>query len=155
MHPSGAVSEILQQAILAPEIQSLERDAALRELTDPLRDRPDLVEADWLLATCLAREELESTALPQGVAFPHARGPQVRRLFLVVGRSPRGLSWTGDPPCRTRLVFLIGTPVTGIPDYLALLRHLSGLARREEKREMLLRTPDPDRLREALLDLPT
>ncbi len=112
--------DILPQDAIIPEM--LERgaiDSAMTSKTKAsvLRDVVALAEKTWqvcdakeLLASLEAREQLGSTAVPGGWAFPHPRSHQpylFESSFLVVGRPVQEIHFGAPDGHPTRLFILI------------------------------------------------
>ncbi|HLM71904.1 MAG TPA: PTS sugar transporter subunit IIA, partial [Polyangiaceae bacterium] len=74
----------------------------------------------------LAREEIASTAVGQGVAFPHAEVAGLSGPLLAFGRSVRGLDFDAPDGERVKLVLLLLMPPK---EFELELRLLSGMAR--------------------------
>ena len=82
---------------IIPELSASNKAEAINELVDPLFANgvigPELRES--VLSALFHREELQSTALGQGLslAIPHAKHPGVRGLVGVFGRSREGIDF--------------------------------------------------------------
>ena len=103
-------------------------------------------DADGFLRDVLAREELVTTGVGYGVAFPHAKSDAASGVVFAFGRTAEGVdfgSLDGEP---VRLVFLIGAPRVQEPSrvYLNLMARLSFLMKDEGNRRRLLSTGSVD-----------
>lgn len=85
---------------------------------------------------------LTNSALPVGIAIPHARSAHVRRLTLAIGRAIRPVVWGIKRSWSVDHVFLIAVPATDALDYLALLSSIAGLGRQPERLAQLRTTTD-------------
>jgi PTS system fructose-specific IIC component len=75
----------------------------------------------------VAREGMGTTALGNGLAFPHTRTSAVRRSVGAIGAAPGGVDFAsldGEP---TRLVFLLLSPQDGTAGHLKILQQISEL----------------------------
>jgi PTS system nitrogen regulatory IIA component len=77
--PLPTLSDALQLGGIFYRIGGSDRESALRSVVEVVR-LPDEVDRQFLLQVLLAREELASTAIADGIAFPHARNPVVLHL---------------------------------------------------------------------------
>ena len=97
----------------------------------------------------LAREEVISTYLGNGIALPHCtyedRG-LIKRTALVLAQYPAGIPW-GDEEDRAYLVF--GLAAVG-EEHLAVMSHLAEVLDDEDLCDRLAVTTDQDYVREAL-----
>ncbi|MBN2564392.1 MAG: PTS sugar transporter subunit IIA, partial [Candidatus Eisenbacteria bacterium] len=93
-----------------------------------------------LLSDVLAREELVTTGVGYGVAFPHAKSEAVRRVVFAVGRTVEGVDFGALDSQPVRLIFVIGAPREAEPSgiYLNLMARLSFLMKDEANRNALL-----------------
>ncbi len=81
-------------------------------------------------------EFLSNSALPAGIATPHARSAQVGCLSLAVGRTADPVVWGMKESLPVEYVFLLAVPPTDASNYLSLL---SGIASFGGRPEMLAR----------------
>lgn len=74
--PQPTLAEALQSGGIFYRIGGSDRESALRGMVEVLRV-PDEVDREFLLQVLLAREDLASTGVGDGIAIPHARHPVV------------------------------------------------------------------------------
>ncbi|KAF0094093.1 MAG: PTS system mannose-specific IIA component [Puniceicoccaceae bacterium 5H] len=77
----------------------------------------------------MLREQHGSTALPIGVALPHARLGNLSRIALAYAHCPEGLDWGGT---RVDLIFLVAVPKIQATAYLALVQQLTKTLRSDK-----------------------
>lgn len=70
------LSDALQSGGVHYRLSATDKPTALRSVVEILR-LPEEVDREFLLQVLLARETLESTAVGEGIAIPHARNPIV------------------------------------------------------------------------------
>lgn len=75
-------------------------------------------------ADVLARETQGTTALPRGIAIPHAKSRGVSERGITAMTVPAGLDWGAADGTRTRLIFLLVGPENDPGDYLEMLSSL-------------------------------
>jgi len=97
-------------------------------------------DADAFLQDVLAREELVTTGVGYGVAFPHAKSDAVSGVVFAFARTVEGVDFGALDGSPVRLVFLIGAPKVQEPSrvYLNLMARLSFLMKDEGNRANLL-----------------
>jgi excisionase family DNA binding protein len=113
--------------------------AALGELAGHAAELGLIRDRTWFLGALLERENVLSSAVGNGVAFPHTmrRHPeQVRRPFLLLGRSPDGIDFGAPDGEPVRLVLLMGLRYEQL--HLPWLARLSRLLRDPQVRATLL-----------------
>lgn len=136
-------SDLLAARYVSLDLAARSVQAAIEDLARLLADHPAMVGAERFAAEVWEREQLSTTALGSGVAFPHARTSQVREIVLAVGRSAEGIVFPGTDE-RVHLIFLLGTPLDRAAQYLALVARLARLLKNEAIRTQLLTAPDAD-----------
>lgn len=117
------------------------------ELAAGLENTGRLQDAEGFAKAVLLRESAASTALPIGVAMPHARLPQLERIILSFGRLPHEMLW-GETA--VDCVFLMAVPSKQPTAYLALVQKLTRLLRITEKLEELRALTDASTCRKWL-----
>jgi mannitol/fructose-specific phosphotransferase system IIA component (Ntr-type) len=131
------LAEHLDERWADPALRPAGRDEALRTIVERLHAGGALHEVEEPLAALLAREEIMSTAIGEGVAVPHARCAAAPRTVLSVCRLPEGLDFDAVDDMPVELVFtLLGPPETG-PDHVRLLGRIARLARLEPFRRAM------------------
>lgn len=116
--------------VVVPELsvvrEDLGPDAAtvVRALVDRLQAAERISDSDALVEAVLARDALASTALPGGIAMPHARSAAVTIPSVAVAMLPEAITWTDDKS-QVRLVLLIAAPGDDPVGYLELLQKVA------------------------------
>ena len=144
-------------SLLAPErvllnVQSKDRTTALAEISAPLQAHPDVADFASFYAELLARDRLDTTSLGNGVALPHARTDQVRKIVMAVGRSSNGIAFEPNGEI-VKLFFVLGTPKSKPGDYLAVVSALCKLLRDPADRAALLHAASPEAFIVALKNI--
>lgn len=110
--------------VMVPDLQSTDRIGAIKELVDRMHQAGWVDDSLSFLQSVLVREDLESTMVTEGVAFPHARSHAVKRLGAAIGLSRRGVRF-GDQGEPVHVVCLLGVPTSSSDAYLPLLARVS------------------------------
>lgn len=145
------VCPLIPDGGVAVPLSAKTRAAALRALVD-LADRAGLVHnRDDLLNELQGREQLCSTALLPGVAFPHPRYPlphDIAASFIIVGQTPAGVPFGSEDGSMTKLFFL----VCGKDDrtHLHVLARLVRMLDKPGLLDQFLQCRTPEQLAEAL-----
>ena len=104
-----------------------------------------------LLDMALQREAIISTAVDNGIAFPHVRGVEGGGLSLVVGISRNGVKFGGPGRTLTRIFFFSAIPTATSAFYLKLISGLAQTFRDKETRDLLLAAKTEEELWKALI----
>lgn len=138
-------------ADLMVNLSATDRDGALRELCDKLQAEGFIDSADKLFDESLKRETTMSTAVDQGLAFPHVRSVEGGGLTLALGVSKKGIKFNPEVRSLTRLVFLIVIPTAASAFYLKLLSGLASTFSDADARDALVKASTPEEIWKTLL----
>lgn len=134
-----------------PDFAAESKDDALRQLTDAVVAGSEVNDAPTILQMLRNREQLGSTALSKGVAFPHGRSLAVKKLTILVARSHEGIDFDSEDGKPTHLFFLILAPPQDTGNYyLQALGKIAELVRRDEVCSGLMEAEDFDTLTTVL-----
>ena len=132
--PSGdgavTVSEWLRPELVLADLQATSGGQVLDALVRACTESDHTLDGQGLLAALVRREQLCSTALGQGVAFPHVRDGNLRlsdRPVLALARVPAGVAFGAADGQPTYLFFMVYAPTTKL--HLRILARLSQLVR--------------------------
>jgi DNA integrity scanning protein DisA with diadenylate cyclase activity/mannitol/fructose-specific phosphotransferase system IIA component (Ntr-type) len=133
------------------ELRSKTKEAAIRELVAPSCEHAGHLDADSVADAVWEREKELDTEMVPGVAFPHARLPNVGRLVIGIGMHREGITWgpTEREPVRI-IVILIGDQDRP-GEHIRALAELARLFRRGATLRDLLDASTPDELYERLI----
>ena len=89
------LSEFIVTEAIVPNVQATDRDGVVRELVASLADAGALPASavDEVTAAVLDREKKGSTGFGKGVAVPHVKHPQVKKMAGTIGRSESGVDF--------------------------------------------------------------
>ena len=112
---------------IIPELSSRDKIGSIKELIDLVEARGEISDSISVFQNVLERESLETTAVGNGVAFPHARSDSIKRLILAIGRSRKGIDFLSTDAEKVYLIFLVLAPQHAITPYLKLLGFLTSV----------------------------
>ena len=141
------IAEVLQHTspeLFLPELAAADKAGVLNELVAKLVEgSPAMTRQDAVLQMLESREDLGSTAVGPGVAFPHGRTLAVQKLTVLVARSKKGVDFDsvdGDP---THLFFvLIAPPQDSGHKYIKSLAALTDKLQDDALRQKLMDAED-------------
>jgi len=143
----AVVPEIRISAILDPrDVVDGLRSAVKREVLEKLAERleqnhPEL-DRQRVLEILLRREELRSTGIESGVAFPHGRVPGLCGLRAAFGRSRQGVDFDAFDQRPTHFFVVLLIPEEGEGVHLRALARLNRMFQDEAFRRRLMEAPD-------------
>ena len=128
-------------------------EEVLGELCDRMAENAFVKDSKQLLDLALQREAIVSTAVDNGLAFPHVRGVEGGGLAMAVGISKKGIKFGGPGRSLTRIFFFVVIPTATSAFYLKLISGISRTFRDKEARNALLAVHDEDALWKVLMKL--
>ena len=143
------LSDLLDERHVTLELKGPTRPETLREIIATMTTAGVLGEAEKFLADVVAREEVHTTFMGNGVAFPHARTDLVNEIVLGIGRSAKGVPF-GEKDELAHLIFVIGVPKRMITDYLVCVGALARLTKGPDERAALMEAKSATELIELL-----
>jgi len=139
--------------LMISKLEASTRDEAIRELAQKMQAEGFVDDAEKLVDSSLRREAIVSTAVDNGLAFPHVRGVEGGGLTLGLGLSGKGIKFDGYDKALTRIVFFMVIPTAASAFYLKVLAGLAETFSDAEARKALLAEESPEKLWKALVKL--
>jgi PTS system fructose-specific IIC component len=116
-----------------------EKNEAIKEMAEMLEGSGKILDKRTFLKCLIAREELETTGIGDGVALPHGRTDAVSQIVMAFARSKKGLKYEALDDRPVHLLFLIAAPRSESTKVLKLLAKVSRLLHNADLRQALLR----------------
>ena len=125
------LSELIDTKAIVSEIEASGKEEAIAEMVEVLAAAGKIAASDAksLTDALMAREQLGSTGIGQGLAVPHAKHENVKELVAAFGRSKAGIefdSLDGEP---AYLVFLLLSNKEASGLHLEALAYITKLLR--------------------------
>jgi PTS system nitrogen regulatory IIA component len=136
------ISDILSAELIVPDLQQTAKREVLEELVSHLSAAVEGIDAAGLLAVLLEREQLGSTGIGDGVAIPHGKLRELKKLLAVFGKSARGVEFNAMDSRPVHLFFLLVAPENSAGVHLKALARLSRLLKNNGFRQKLMDAAD-------------
>jgi fructose-specific phosphotransferase system IIA component len=137
------LSKFSDENLVSFGIQATTKEEAIEELVELAASSNMVKDAERLLIDVKEREELVTTGVGYGVAFPHAKTRSVKGIVIVFGRSEQGIEFDAMDHKPVNLFFLIAAPEDAIGQHLNVMARLSYLMKSAENRQKLLDAGSP------------
>lgn len=141
------LSDIFDPSHVLDKLAATTREEVIREIVGFVAKKGLVTDARWLEAALMERERMVPTAMPNGVAFLHARhraADKFPRQFLLVARSAKGVAFGSPDDKPTHLFFLLA--FRRDQAHLRWLARLSWICRRRNTVAALLEAGSPEDL---------
>lgn len=137
------LSKFCEENLVTFDLKASDKESVIKELVELVGTSTMVKDADMLLQDVLDRENLVTTGVGYGVAFPHAKTKAVKGIVIAFGRSEQGIEFEAMDHKPVQLFFLIAAPEDAIGAHLNVMARLSYLMKSEENREKLLSAASP------------
>jgi len=145
----SGISRFSAESLMVPDLKATTGAEAIAELAAVMEQKNFVSGADKLVQSALEREAVLSTALENGLAFPHVRGVEGGGLTLSLGVSKKGIKYDNVGNI-VNIVFFITIPTAVSAFYLRLMSGLTETFLKEQNREAILTAETPEQLWKAL-----
>ena len=122
-----SLADYTRPELIIPQLRETDPAGIIEELSFRLRAHAMVGDVLTFYNDVINREFLSNSAMSAGIATPHARSAQVRRLTMAVGRAPEPVVWGMRGSRPVELVFLIAVPSTDAVDCFSVLSGIANL----------------------------
>ena len=140
------ILDILDRKLIIPQLTSKNKEGVLRELVHVLSQVEKQVNEDRTVEILLERESLGSTGIGEGVAIPHGKSQEVKKILASFGRSLPGLDFQSLDGKPTHLFFLLLAPENSAGMHLKALAQISRLMKDQSFRKSLMEANSVDEI---------
>jgi PTS system nitrogen regulatory IIA component len=132
------ILELLDKRMIISQLVSTSKEGVLRELVRAIAQVEKQVDENRLMEILLERESLGSTGIGDGVAIPHGKSKDAKRLLASFGRSLAGMDFQSMDGKPTHLFFLLVAPENSAGIHLKALARVSRLMKENVFRKRLM-----------------
>ncbi len=104
---SMKLTQYIRPDCFLPDLSGRTREGALREIVHAVAIKGLIKEEQEVFARLMERENIQSTAVGNGIAIPHCFTDDVPDLVITVARSMAGLEFDSFDGKPTQVVFLL------------------------------------------------
>lgn len=137
------LSKFCAEDLIIFDLKTTDKQAVLEELVDLVSTSNMVGDRNLLAKDINERENLVTTGVGYGVAFPHAKTRAVKGIVIAFGRSTDGIDFDAMDHKPVHLFFLIAAPEDAIGAHLNVMARLSYLMKSEDNRQKLLQATSP------------
>ncbi len=125
--------DLISDKLFAGRIKARTRRAAIEELS-VLAAQVSGLEASFIADAVWRREQLVSTGLPNSLAIPHARLPELEKPMIVIGQSEPGVDFDSADGKYAEIICMLLTPAGDGEAQLEMLAAVAEAFERDEAR---------------------
>jgi mannitol/fructose-specific phosphotransferase system IIA component (Ntr-type) len=139
------IQDILQKNGILTNLESTDKPEILTQMAKYLATLYDIKDQDHIVRKILDRETEMSTGIGLGIAIPHARVEGVDKVYMVAGRSVKGIEFNAIDEQPVHLLFMMLSPANASSQYTNILSSLSRIMSYEEIRNSLIESDDAEK----------
>ncbi len=145
------LSSMVPPELIIMDMKAETREEALKELLLPAVENGLFQNERDIYHLLLRREEMMSTGIVPGIAFPHPRDPGAwngAEPRIIIGRSMKGVAFLAPDGSPTNLFFMLfsGNDVS----HLRIMAKLSLLSKNQNKIQQILAVREAEQIRDVL-----
>jgi len=140
------LSKFCSEELISFGLKAQDKKDVIGELVGLVAKSNLVKDGEQLLKDVRDREELVTTGVGYGVAFPHAKTRATKGIVIAFGRSEAGLDFDAMDHKPVHLFFLIAAPEDAIGAHLNVMARLSYIMKSEENRKKLMEVTSPGEL---------
>jgi excisionase family DNA binding protein len=147
------LNEILTVDQIIPDLKAKDRGEVIHAMVTQVTGLNLVQDQAWLEAALAARERLVPTAVPEGVAFLHARrraADKFPKQFIAMARSADGVVFGSPDMGKTHVFFLLALRNDAL--HLRWLSRLAWIVRNPGRLARLLEVESPEEILATMLD---
>ena len=135
------------------------KEEILKIMVDLIGENSDALSSDALsnkedfLENILNREKVGSTGIGLGIALPHARCENIKKIVVAVALLKEPINFNSLDGENVKLLVMLGAPKNQGAEYLSLVGTLMRTFRNKEARNTLLEASNQQELIEAIAEL--
>jgi fructose-specific phosphotransferase system IIA component len=137
------LSKFCDESLVTFNMKAANKNEAIDELVALAATSNMIKDGEQLLKDVREREELVTTGVGYGVAFPHAKTRSAKGIVITFGRSESGVDFDAMDHKPVNLFFLIAAPEDAIGAHLNVMARLSYLMKSEGNRKALQEASSP------------
>jgi PTS system nitrogen regulatory IIA component len=135
--------DIIGINLINADLKATDKHEVLEELALMVAEKEKL-NVDELVSVLEDREKLGSTGIGDGIAIPHGKLKDLKKLVASFGKSKKGVNFESIDGKPTHIFFLLMAPENTAGIHLKALARISRLLKDKKFRENLMEAKTPD-----------
>jgi mannitol/fructose-specific phosphotransferase system IIA component (Ntr-type) len=147
---TAALLNLISPKNISLNLQGKTKEAIIKELLDILSTQGKLIDRVIVLKDLLDREKTMSTAIPNGIALPHAKTNAVQELTAAIGIKKSGLDFDSPFDDKTNIIVLTLAPPDKSKSLYEFLLVITTTLNDDTLRSKILAAQTPEEVTELL-----
>lgn len=133
-------------------LKSKNKFKAIAELASVVNNTDICTDMEKLVNALREREEIMSTGIGLGLAIPHVKIKEVKKLAFAIGISKRGIDFDSIDGQPVNLIILVAAGEKQHKDYLKLLASIMSILKNPDVREKIIESSSANEIIEIFKD---
>ena len=133
------ISQYLDKDCIKIPLQKEKKHEIIEELLDLITDKYPEIDKEETIQNLIKREKIETTAIGNHVAIPHARMKKIQKVYFALGITEKSLDFEALDEKPVQLVFLLLCPEKRVNTQITFLARLSRILHNREFRKKLIK----------------
>ncbi len=131
-------------------ITAVEKFAVIEELASLFDEGEVCTSTKPLIKALKEREHMMSTGIGFGIAIPHAKISQVKKLTFAVGISQKGIEFDSMDGKPVHLIILVAAGEDQHKQYLSVMSNIMSVLKDEVIKEKIINSASPEEIFEIM-----
>ena len=145
------VERVILSDCITTDLKGTTKEEVVRELVDLLDRNKRLTDREKCIADVLERENVVSTGIPGGLAFPHGRTDGVDELVCAVGIKKEGLDFGAPDKSSAQIIVLTLCPKSSNAPYLQFMSQVAVVLNDKKNTEIIRSAVDAADIRKIMI----
>ncbi len=147
------VMDLINTDVVSMHLKGTTKEEILKEMVLLLTNSGHVHNWEKVLAEVMERENVMSTGMQRGIAFPHAKTDGVTDTCIAIGICPEGVEFNSLDGQKSRFFVMIVSPRKVPSPHILLLSSMSFILRDPAFVEQLIATNDSAKMIEMMQDM--
>ena len=146
------ITDLLKEQGIELNAKVKDKSEAIEKLVDLMDKTGNLSDKNEYKKTVLAREELSTTGIGDGIAIPHAKSDLVSSLITMIAISPNGIDFDSLDGDSSTIFVATLSPTADTNSHIKFLAEVSRNLSSKKLREKLLKATTREEMKAAICE---
>ena len=149
------IVDYMRDSLIYLDVDAKDKREAIHKTIELMRENGVITSGDKFFQAVMEREALGSTAIGKGLALPHARTQYIDEITISLVRLSAGIDFDAVDGEPVDLIFLLGTPLKAVGEYLTVLAKLSKILKDDNTRKKILKAKSAVEIKNIFIEAET
>ncbi len=149
------IVDYMRDGLIILDMDAKDKRDAILQTVEKMQESGVINSGDKFFQAVMEREALGSTAIGKGLALPHARTQFIDHIIIALARLKKGVDFDAVDAEPVELIFLLGTPLKAVGEYLTVLAKLSKILKDDNTRKKILKAKSPAEIKNIFIEAET